>query len=103
MSKIMKFQLTNGQQLELKLIPPRSQKKEKLTDPSAGHLCFFVANKKLGIYTSIGAENIHHVGNKATKLFGDKWDFVRHERNCEELRGYQHCTVAIFIALLKTI
>lgn len=37
---------------------------------------FLVTNKELHICTVIGAENSHHACNKATKLWGDKWDSV---------------------------
>src|SRR6267142_3648740 len=64
------------------------------TIPEVGHNRYFVANTQLGIYTSIGADNIHHASNKCTKLFGPNWSFLREEHNCSELRGYQHFTVA---------
>ena len=76
---------------------------EKETNPEEGHTRFFIANRKLGIYTSIGADNIHHASNKATKLFGQHWDFMRHEHNCSELRGYEHMCVAKFNELLRTL
>jgi len=37
---------------------------------------FLVTNKELRICTVIGAENTHHAGNKATKLWGMHWDAV---------------------------
>lgn len=68
-----------------------------------GHNCYFVACEKLGIYTSIGADNIHHASNKATKLFGAHWGFLRPHNNCHELMGYQHFPVAEFGGLIKTL
>lgn len=72
-------------------------------DPQAGHNRFFIANRQLGVYTCIGADNIHHASNKCTKLFGPHWSFLREEHNCAELRGYVHCPVAEFNRLINTL
>lgn len=46
------------------------------TNPEKGKKRFNVVLKKLVSYTSIGADNIHHACNKATKLWGPNWDFI---------------------------
>lgn len=69
----------------------------------AGHMKFFVACDRLGIYTSIGADNIHHASNKATKLFGPHWSFIRDYYHSHDLGSMQHYPVAQFNELLRTL
>lgn len=73
------------------------------SDPEDHHLKYFVANQPLGIYTSIGAKNIHHASNKATKELGPKWSFIRGERLAGELRDYQYVPRKQFSELLKSL
>ena|SRR5258706_9414894 len=46
------------------------------TDPEEGHQRYFVYLIRFSVYTIIGAENIHHASNKATKLWGPNWDRI---------------------------
>lgn len=50
--------------------------REKKTDPSAGSNKYYVHLFRAASYTVIGADNIHHAWNKATKLWGPYWDRV---------------------------
>lgn len=71
--------------------------------PEDQHIKYFVACEKLGIYTSIGAKNIHHASNKATKQLGNSWSFIRGERFAHILRDYQFVNVKQFGELTKTL
>lgn len=51
--------------------------KEKETIPEAGAQSFLVLNEQSKKYTLIGADNIHHAENKATKLFGIGWNTIK--------------------------
>lgn len=73
----------------------------KETNPDAGQQKFFVLCDRLTVYTSIGADNVHHASNKSTKLFGPHWSKVT--QDAMHCRGYQHCTVAEFNELLRTL
>lgn len=73
----------------------------KETNPDAGQQRFFVLSDRLTVYTSIGADNVHHASNKCTKLFGPHWSKVT--QDAMHCRGYQHCTVAEFNELLRTL
>jgi hypothetical protein len=50
---------------------------KKKTVPEEGHESFIVACNRVACYTTIGADNMHHASNKATKLFGPGWTSVR--------------------------
>lgn len=70
-------------------------------DPHAGHHKFFVLCRKLGVYTSIGADNVHHASNKANKLFGPNWSSL-----CADsylVRGYEHASTIQFRELLSEL
>lgn len=71
------------------------------SEPTEGLKKFFIVCNKLTIYTSIGADNKWHASNKATKLFGPHWSFLTEE--WDMVKGNQHCTVANFNALIKTL
>lgn len=73
----------------------------KNTNPDAGAIRFFVLCERLSIYTSIGADNIHHASNKCTKLFGPNWSQITQDAYL--LRGYKHVIVGVFTALIKTL
>jgi hypothetical protein len=51
-------------------------RKESL--PEEGHIKYFVCCEKYFVYTAIGADNVHHASNKATKLFGPHWTHLTH-------------------------
>lgn len=53
------------------------KRKEKITIPEAGTEKYYVISTRYGVFTTIGADNRHHAANKATKLFGPEWDFLR--------------------------
>lgn len=59
-----------------------------------GHQRFFVLCDRYFVYTTIGARNIHHAGNKATKLWGPGWSHVT-LTDCM-LRGYTFVPVPEF-------
>jgi hypothetical protein len=80
------------------IVPARESKE---TNPEAGHMKFFVICHKLCIYTSIGADNIHHASNKATKLFGPNWSQITQDAGIG--KGYQFFGVTHFNDLLKTL
>lgn len=91
--------LDAGMQLEFRLIPKIPEIKN--SNPDAGQQRFFVLCDRLTVYTSIGADNVHHASNKSTKLFGPHWSKVT--QDAMHCRGYQHCTVAEFNELLRTL
>jgi len=72
--------------------------KEK--SPTEGHESYQVLCHKLCIYTVIGADNLHHASNKATKLFGPHWGQITQDEGMG--RGYHFVPVAKFNELLKT-
>lgn len=80
---------------------PKKKKGKVPSLPTEGAIKFFVACHRLGIYTSIGADNVHHAFNKATKLFGPHWSFIRDEFHSEHIQGYEFQTVAKFNELIK--
>ncbi len=47
--------------------------KKRSSEPEEGAKRFCVYLKRFVCYTVIGAENIHHASNKATKLWGPYW------------------------------
>lgn len=71
------------------------------------HTPFIVRCAKLNIYTIIGADNLHHASNKATKNFGNKWTGLIHRTDHEigvlARMGAVQCSVAEFNELLKTL
>ena len=69
--------------------------------PEAGQQRYFVACTRLGIYTSMGADNIHHVSNKAIKLFGRYWSMLCSEFQSHDLHDYNFVPVKEFNKLLK--
>lgn len=75
------------------------------TIPEVGHLKYYIANMRLGIYTCIGADNVHHASNKATKLFGpDGWSFLRNEyQTSPSLDGFEAKPYKEFKELIKTL
>lgn len=77
----------------------------KQSDPDAGQLRFYIRCNKLGVYTSIGADNVHHASNKATKLFGPHWTSLQHENNHNlfSLRTMEFVPVVEFKKLLSTL
>jgi len=78
--------------------------KIKETIPTEGHQKYFVASSRLGIYTSIGADNLHHASNKATKLFGPSgWSFIRDEYHVHDLMGYHAKIYKDYKELINTL
>lgn len=77
----------------------------KLSDPEAGHVRYYILCSKLNIFTAIGADNIHHASNKATKLFGPHWTSLMTDTNHNSfiLREWTSCTVKEFNELIKTL
>lgn len=73
--------------------------------PEDGHEKFFVCCSRLMIYTAIGAENIHHASNKATKLFGPKWTSLKRANNDHHfsMRLWEYLGVVAFKELLNTL
>lgn len=73
--------------------------------PEEGHEKFFVCCSRLMIYTAIGAENIHHASNKATKLFGPKWTSLKRTNHDYgfTMRLWDFVGVVSFKELLKTL
>jgi hypothetical protein len=53
-----------------------AKKVDRPTVPDEGHQRYFVHCDKLSIYTTMGADNIHHASNKATKLWGPYWSKI---------------------------
>jgi hypothetical protein len=84
--------------IKIKELPTRL---EKPTDPEAGHEKFVVTCDKLTIYTTIGADNLHHASNKATKLFGPHWSQITQSHYIA--KEYLFLTVAKFTELIKTL
>lgn len=84
-------------------LPVRDKAKE--TIPTMGHTKFYIANHRLGIYTCIGADNVHHASNKATKLFGPNgWSFLRNEYQvAPSLNGFEAKPYKEFKELIATI
>lgn len=74
-------------------------RKLTITDPKEGSYKFFIICSKLGVYTSIGADNRHHAANKATKLFGPYWTSLTTVDYM--LRGYEFTEVPNFATLLR--
>lgn len=69
--------------------------------PMEGHFKYFVKCERGGVYTSIGADNVHHASNKATKLFGPMWSQVTTE--AELVRGYHFISHRDFSMLLAAL
>lgn len=58
---------------------------------------FYIWHMPLSIYTTIGADNIHHACNKATKMFQGEWSGI-----CEKkLLGYEFKTIKDFNAIIR--
>lgn len=86
-----KFTLTNVKEV----------KEKKPSIPEAGQFKFFVLCERVTLYTTIGADNVHHASNKATKLFGPNWSMVTVEPyHC---RGYEFISVAAFNKIVRTL
>lgn len=71
------------------------------TIPEVGTMKFFICCSKLGIYTSIGADNRHHAANKATKLFGPHWSSLTQDSYL--IRGYVYYEPTNFNREIKTL
>lgn len=78
-------------------------KPEKQTVPDEGATKYLVGCHKLGIYTAIGADNVHHAANKATKLFGPHWSLLRNTFQSGAFENYEFYTVANFSAAIKAL
>jgi hypothetical protein len=72
------------------------------SEPETGKKKFCVYLKKFVCYTSIGADNIHHASNKATKLFGPHWDNISEQVPSFE-SIWTFCDVAEFNKRIKTV
>jgi len=64
---------------------------------------YYVTYEPLKCYTSIGAENVYHAYNKATKEFKGKWSRIVRHTNGQFVAGWEFLSVADFNALLKSI
>lgn len=69
-------------------------------DTGVSKFCVFI--RRFVCYTVIGADNIHHASNKATKLWGPHWD------NISEMKPpfhsmWTYCGVIEFGKRVKTI
>jgi len=69
--------------------------------PEVGHIKFYIHCFKLSIYTTMGADNIHHASNKATKLWGPNWSKITLDQSYG--RSHQFCSVKQFSELLRTL
>jgi hypothetical protein len=71
------------------------------------HKKFIVRCTKLSAYTTIGADNMHHASNKATKNFGPHWSSISPETHHELFtlaKGtYQFYPAGQFADLLRTL
>lgn len=68
------------------------------------HNKFIVFNKQLKAYTTVIATNIHHAGNKATKLFKGHYTGIiegDYETYASLRRGYTFLSVADFNLAIK--
>lgn len=79
----------------------KDEKKTKQTIPEEGSLRYYVTCDRFTIYTSMGADNVHHASNKATKLWGPHWSQLT--TDAYNLRGYSFVPVKEFGELLKTL
>src|SRR6266571_4812131 len=82
----------------------RQKKKEKKTIPEAGSNKYLVILYPFTCYTVIGADNIHHAYNKATKLWGPYWSRVAdaaHQFNIDKFATF--VSVKEFGARIKTL
>lgn len=79
-------------------------KKDLFLEPplEEGHRKYFVTYEPLCCYTTIGAENVHHAYNKATKLFKGK--YTKLYRNFDNRSpNWEFLSVAEFGELLKKV
>jgi len=76
--------------------------KPKPSKPEEGTKRFCIILKDMLCYTIIGAENIHHAANKATKLWGPHWTNIS-----EIVPGFtsiiSFCSVKEFGQRIKTV
>ena len=89
-------------QIQLRLDFSQAKKLDtKVTIPEEGHIKFYVHCDRLSIYTTIGANNIHHASNKVNKLYGPNWSKITRD----EGYGKAHSWVcgSDFSELLKTL
>lgn len=100
---IVKTEVNKYGQLQLTLNFDKAIKRleEKETIPEAGSQAFSVYCDRLGIYTTIGADNRHHASNKATKLFGPHWSAIRDKYQARN--EFKFCTVKEFGDLIRTL
>jgi len=77
-------------------------KKIKSSKPEEGTRRFCIILRDMLCYTIIGAENVHHAANKATKLWGPHWTNIS-----EITPGFtsmiSFCSVKEFGQRVKTI
>lgn len=70
-------------------------------NPQEGHERYFVHCRKLCIYTSMGANNLHHASNKATKLWGPNWSNVTQDQGL--FKEHKFVVAKQFGLLLRTL
>ena len=75
--------------------------KRRSSEPEEGAHRYCVYLRRFLCYTVIGAENIHHAANKATKLWGPHWSHLSYEQ--PGFNSIQHfVSVKEFGKLIKT-
>lgn len=75
------------------------------TEQAKGMKTYIVFQRQYRIYTTIGAKNIHHACNKATKTFKGNFDGIREKVIVgsfhDNMSGWQFKSVAEFNKLLN--
>jgi hypothetical protein len=85
---------------EIVKLPNHNKNTDSYYSATEGASKFFVLCSRLSIYTSIGADNVHHASNKATKLFGTRWSSItKHDSGVPN--HYESFTVARFNELVR--
>lgn len=74
---------------------------KKPPDIAPGMIKYNVYHTQLGKYTSIGAKNIHHACNKATKLFKGNFTGITSNDGFHYNKRYEFLSVAEFNRAIK--
>lgn len=61
---------------------------------------YWVFDTKTKSYTAMGARNIHHAANKATKLWQGRWDGITRKK-LRDINGWQYKSVKEFGVIMK--
>lgn len=100
--------LSGGYDITISIYRPIAQEPKDESQNEIGLQKYFVTYEPLQVYTTIGAKNVHHAFNKASKEFKGKythiWNHATWQRKDRTgFNAWEFLSVAEFSELLKKV